>query len=153
MGVGLLDFFADYYLIIKSLHLISMVAWMAGLFYLPRLFVYHIDTQPLSQTSEVFKVMEMRLARIIMLPASILTLIFGLMLTFAPGVVGMSMGWFHAKITLVLLLFAYHGFLIRCMKSFSEDLRPYNRSFFVLINEVPTILLIGIVFMVVLKPF
>ncbi len=147
------DFLADYYLILKALHQISMVAWMAGLFYLPRLFVYHTRVAPLSEASQMLKTMEYRLARIIMLPASLLTLIFGLTLMAIPGVVSWSRGWFHGKLLCVLLLFAYHGYLICCMKAFSQEKRLHSKRFYILLNEVPTILLIIIIFLVVLKPF
>lgn len=147
------DFLTNHYLILKALHLICMVAWMAGLFYLPRLFVYHSTTVVGSETSEMLKVMEYRLARIIMLPASLLTLLFGGALMGVPGLLSPPCGWFHIKLFSVILLFAFHGFLINCMKAFKVDKRRYSKKFYIVLNEIPTILLITVVFMVVLKPF
>lgn len=137
------------YLVFKALHLISMVAWFAGLFYLPRLFVYHVEKP---EAAGVLTLMEHKLARFIMLPAAISTFIFGLaMVLMSPEI--MQMGWLHAKLGLVAFLVAYHISL----EVFRADLRlGRNRKsgkFFRLYNEVPTLLLIGIIFLAVLKPF
>lgn len=140
-----------FYLVLKALHIISVVAWMAGLLYLPRLFVYHSAVNVGSETSETFKLMERRLATAIMTPAMAATWIFGLWL----AVEGqwLKSPWFHAKFLLVLGLSAAHAYLLKSMRRFAADERPGNGRFWRLINEIPTLLMIGIVVLVVLKPF
>ncbi|HXN15673.1 MAG TPA: protoporphyrinogen oxidase HemJ [Usitatibacter sp.] len=134
---------------IKSLHIIFMVAWFAGLFYLPRLFVYHAEsTDPVSK--ERFKVMERKLYRGIMMPAMILTLASGLWLWLAYGFQG---GWLNAKLALVLALVAYHFWMRRLLADFARDQNRRSPLFYRWINELPTLLLIAIVLLVVLKPF
>jgi putative membrane protein len=141
------------YLILKALHIISMVAWMAGLFYLPRLFVYHVDAPRGSDKDKTFTVMEGKLLRIIMLPAKILTFVFGIgMIALNPDIMR-GAGWLHAKIMLVVLLAAYHGYLIGCYKKFARGENKKSGRFYRMLNEVPTILLICIVFLAVLRPF
>jgi putative membrane protein len=139
------------YEIIKSLHIISVVAWMAGMLYLPRLFVYHTQVQSGSEASELFKVMERRLLRFIINPAMILTWIFGIWL--AVELDAWTQGWLHTKLTLVLLLSAVHGMLAGHMKQFAADRNTKSKRYYKLLNEAPTVLLIVIVFLVVLKPF
>ncbi len=147
------DFLADYYLIIKSLHLISVISWMAGMLYLPRLFVYHCDAPVGSLQSETFKIMERRLLRGIINPAMVATFVFGLMLTVTPGIVVQPMGWFHAKILLLIFMTGAHGAMSRWRKDFEADRNQKSARFFRIANETPTVLMIIIVFLVVLKPF
>jgi len=142
---------ADNYLWLKAFHIISVIAWMAGMLYLPRLYVYHAGVEPKSAASETFKVMERRLARAIMLPAMIATLIFGLLLAAIPGVA--AGGWFHAKLLLVAGLLACHGFLARWRREFAEDRNSRSAGFYRMVNEIPTVLMILIVILVVVKPF
>jgi putative membrane protein len=134
---------------IKALHLIFVVSWFAGLFYLPRLFVYHaVATDGISV--ERFKVMERRLYRGIMVPAMVLTVGSGLWLWLGFGFSG---GWIHAKVFLVVLLVAYHFWLRKLLGDFARDANRHPERFYRLVNEVPTLLLIAIVILVVVKPF
>jgi protoporphyrinogen IX oxidase len=141
------------YLWIKSLHIISMVAWMAGLLYLPRLYVYHSMAPAGSSRSETFKVMERRLERGIMTPAMIATWGFGLVLAGTPGLVDWRMGWIWAKLALAVGLTAFHVTLTRWRAAFSVDRNRHSTRFFRAINELPTAALIAIVILVVVKPF
>ena len=141
----------DLYLWIKSLHVISIIAWMAGMLYLPRLFVYHVDAEPGSKQSETFKIMERRLMKAIINPSMIASWIFGLWLAYDAGF--FMDGWFHAKLTLVLLMSAVHGYLARCVKVFGRDENTRPAKFYRMLNEVPTVLMIGIVILVIVKPF
>jgi putative membrane protein len=134
---------------IKALHLIFVVSWFAGLFYLPRLFVYHAQAQD-APSIERFKVMERRLYRGIMTPAMVLTLASGLWLWLGFGFGG---GWLHAKVALVALLVAYHFWLRAFLVAFARDANSHGERFFRIVNEVPTLLLIAIVILVVVKPF
>lgn len=138
---------------IKSLHIVSMVAWMAGLLYLPRLYVYHSVVPPGSDRSETFKVMERRLLRGIMTPAMIATWLFGLVLAGTPGIVDWHRGWIWVKLTLVLALTLFHFLLSRWRQAFARDRNWHSTRFFRLINELPTVALIIIVVLVVVKPF
>ena len=140
------------YLLFKSLHLISVVSWMAGLLYLPRIFVYHVENKDSLETCEIFKVMERKLYNYIMMPAMILSWIFGLLLIGSIGFDQMANKWLQIKLFLVIVLTAYHFFLGACLKKFSLDLNTYSSRFYRIFNEVPTILLILIVFIVVFKP-
>jgi protoporphyrinogen IX oxidase len=142
---------ADFYPWIKSLHVIAVVAWMAGLFYLPRLFVYHRDAALQSETSELFKMMEGRLLRIIMRPAAVITLVTGTLLI-AVGNLPLET-WLEIKLAAVLAMSLFNGFLEKCAGLLRRDERPYSSKFFRGINEVPTILLAVIVIMVIVKPF
>jgi protoporphyrinogen IX oxidase len=144
------------YLWVKAFHIIAVISWMAGMLYLPRLFVYHCDAEKGSVQSETFKVMERRLLRAIITPAMIATWIFGLWLTWIGpdsryGWFGA--GWLHAKLLLVLALSAMHGIMARWVKDFAADNNQHSQRFYRIINEVPTILMILIVLLVVLKPF
>jgi putative membrane protein len=142
----------DWYLYIKALHIIAIIVWMAGLFYLPRLYVYHVDAAPGSEMSETFKVMEQRLLRIIMNPALIASWVLGLILMF--GYVDLATaGWLHAKLLLVVVMSGFHGFLAKCRKDFAADRNSHSARYYRLINEIPTLLLIFIVFLAVVKPF
>jgi putative membrane protein len=136
---------------IKALHLIAVIAWMAGLLYLPRLFVYHADSEPGSAQSETFKLMERRLLKAIMNPAMVVVWLTGPLLAY--GFQDMAAGWLHVKIVLVLGLSAFHGFLAKTVKTFAADANTRRARFYRFINEVPTLLMVGIVFLVVIRPF
>jgi len=139
------------YNLVKSAHIIAMVAWMAGMLYLPRLFVYHTQAEPGSSQSETFKLMERRLLRVIITPAMIATWLFGLMMAVAGGF--LTAPWLHVKLALVLVLSALHGLLSRCVKDFAADRNTRSARFYRVVNEIPTVLLVLIVLLVVLKPF
>ena len=139
------------YLWIKSLHVISIIAWMAGLLYLPRLFVYHCEAVAGSVQSETFKVMERRLLRAIMTPAMILAWITGLTLAAQAGF--FSSGWLHLKLSLVLILSGSHGYMSRCVRTFAADANQRSHKFYRVLNEVPTLLMLVIVVAVIVKPF
>ena len=138
---------------IKSLHIVSMVAWMAGLLYLPRLFVYHAMAPAGSDASKTFKIMERRLQRGIMTPAMIATWLFGLMLAGTPGLVNWRMGWIWTKLVLVVALSAFHMALARWRAAFNTNSSVHSARFFRIVNELPTLALIAIVLLVVVKPF
>jgi protoporphyrinogen IX oxidase len=148
-----IDFLARLYPWTKALHIMSLIAWMAGMFYLPRLYVYHCETRPGSEASERFKVMERRLFKQIINPAMIATFLFGIMLALTPGLVDWSAGWWHVKLTCVILLSAFHGFLSRWRRDFLEDRNTRPQRFYRIANEVPTLLMVVIVIMVVVRPF
>ena len=134
------------------MHIISFVAWMAGMFYLPRLYVYHCRAIQNGELDETLQIMERKLLRIIINPSMILTFIFGICLIYQIGLDSLT-GWFHAKITLVLILTIFHAMLSRYRKDFVNKRNAHSERFFRIINEVPTFLLIGIVFLAVFKPF
>jgi putative membrane protein len=136
---------------LKSLHVMAVIAWFAGLFYLPRLFVYHATAPVGSELSETFKVMERRLLRAIMLPASILVWITGPWLAWAEGVY--MDGWFIAKAVLVVGLTAFHHALARWRKDFARDQNQHPARFYRIANEVPTVFMVAIVILVIVKPF
>ena len=136
---------------IKAFHVIAVIAWMAGMLYLPRLFVYHCDALAGSQQSETFKVMERRLLRAIINPAMVVSWALGLWLAYAGG--WYQAEWLHAKVLLALILSGLHGFLVRCVKDFAADRNARSQKFYRILNEVPTLLMIGIVILVVVKPF
>jgi putative membrane protein len=139
------------YNIVKSLHIISIVAWMAGMLYLPRLFVYHVQASPNSEARATFAVMERRLLKVIMLPAMLASWGFGLWLAAISG--AWTQGWLHAKLALVLALSGLHGFLVREARGLSQGGEARSPRFYRIINEVPALILVLIVFLVVLKPF
>jgi putative membrane protein len=139
------------YLTLKAIHIIAVVSWMVGLLYLPRLFVYHVENSN-DQTSKVFKVMEKRLMKIIMNPAMIITWITGLSIWWILGLETIFSLWFSLKFILVLALSGYHGFLSKCLKDFELDQNIRTSKFFRFINEIPTIILIIVVFLVIFKP-
>ena len=141
----------NFYLFFKALHLIAVISWMAGLLYLPRIFVYHAETKN-DDVKNTFKIMERRLFVYIMNPAMILSWLFGLILIHSIGLRSLSEFWLIAKIVLVLLLTFYHFFLFNCLNKFSLDRNEHSSKFFRVINEVPTVLLIVIIFLVVFKP-
>ncbi|MDI2091202.1 protoporphyrinogen oxidase HemJ [Commensalibacter oyaizuii] len=142
-----------YALWLKAFHIIAVICWMAGQFYLPRLFVYHCQTQVGSQESERFKVMEQKLLRMIINPAMITTFIFGVLLTLTPGMVDFHSIWWAIKIISVLLLFAFHGACSRWRKQFLNDQNKHSEKFYRYVNEIPAVLMIIIVIMVVVQPF
>jgi putative membrane protein len=136
---------------IKALHVIAVISWMAGMLYLPRLFVYHCEAEVGSKQSETFKVMEWRLLKAIINPAMIITWLAGLYLAWSGH--WYTSGWFHAKLTLVLILSGVHGFFSRLVKDFAADQNTISQKFYRIINEVPTALMILIVILVIVKPF
>jgi len=138
---------------IKAFHVIAVIAWMAGLLYLPRLYVYHCETKPGSTESERFKVMEWRLLRQIILPAMIAVWCFGLLLAFTSGAIDWHAGWWQVKLAAVLLLSGFHGAVSRWRRDFLEDRNTRPQRFYRIANEVPTILMIVIVIMVIVRPF
>tara|TARA_B100002051_G_scaffold248059_1_gene257695 strand:+ start:22986 stop:23420 length:435 start_codon:yes stop_codon:yes gene_type:complete len=140
------------YLLFKSLHLIAVISWMAGLLYLPRIFVYHSDKSNNEDINNIFKTMERRLFLYIMNPSMILSWIFGLLLLHSIGLESLKEFWVVTKLILVISLTFYHFFLFSCLKKFSENNNEHSSKFFRFVNEVPTILLIGIVFIVIFKP-
>jgi putative membrane protein len=139
------------YLTLKAIHIIAVVSWMVGLLYLPRLFVYHVENKN-DQTSKVFKVMEKRLMKIIMNPAMIITWITGLSIWLILGLETIFSLWLSLKFVLVLALSGYHGFLSKCLRKFELDRNIRSSKFFRFINEIPTIILIIVVFLVIFKP-
>jgi protoporphyrinogen IX oxidase len=146
----------DVYLWLKAFHIIAVIAWMAGMLYLPRLFVYHCAAEKGSIQSETFKVMERRLLRAIINPAMIATFIFGIWLAWLVAdsrYAWLLPGWLWAKIVLVLLMTAVHGLFARWVKDFAADANRHSQKFYRIINEVPTAIMILIVILVVLKPF
>jgi len=137
---------------IKAFHIIAVISWMAGLLYLPRLFVYHAECAKGSPQSETFKIMERRLLKLITTPAMLVSWALGLYLAFS--VIDWSAdGWFHAKLALVLLLSAYHGALAKWTREFAEDRNTHSARFYRVANEIPTLLMIGIVILAVVRPF
>jgi putative membrane protein len=141
----------DLYHWILAFHIISMIAWMAGMLYLPRLFVYHCDAEVGSVQSETFKTMERRLLKGIVNPAMIATWVFGLTLVWLGD--WLKAPWLHLKLVLVIVMSGIHGMLARYVRDFAADRNRHPQRFYRIINEVPTLLLIGIVLLVVLKPF
>ena len=139
---------------VKALHVISLIAWMAGMFYLPRLFVYHTMLAPGSAESERFKVMERRLLKQIINPAMIATWIFGILLVLTPGIIDWAAdGWWHVKLAMVLLMSGFHGAMSKWRREFLEDRNRRSHKFYRIANEVPTVLMVVIVVMVIVKPF
>lgn len=146
------EFFTQNYEWLRALHIIAVIAWMAGMLYLPRLFVYHAESAAGSDKSETFKVMERRLLKFIINPAMIASLLFGaLMFVANPGL--FSEGWMHVKLLCVVLLFAAHGALAKHVRLFASDKNIKPAKYFRILNEVPTILMIVIVIMAVVQPF
>jgi putative membrane protein len=148
-----MNFLSAAYPWIKALHIISVIAWMAAMLYLPRLFVYHADAPTGSPASEMLKVMERKLARFIMLPAMVSTLLFGILLVGIPGIVDWKMSWIHGKLTLVLVLLGFQHFLSQWRRGFEQDRNQHPARFYRMMNEVPTLCMVLIVILVVVKPF
>jgi protoporphyrinogen IX oxidase len=137
----------------KALHVMALIAWMAGLFYLPRLYVYHCETAAGSGGSERFKVMERRLLKQITTPAMLATWCFGILLVLTPGIIDWSWGWWHVKLGAVLAMTGFHGAVSRWRRDFLEDRNRRPQRFYRIVNEVPTLLLAVIVVMVIVRPF
>ncbi|HEY1382724.1 MAG TPA: protoporphyrinogen oxidase HemJ [Dongiaceae bacterium] len=136
---------------LKALHIIAVIAWMAGMLYLPRLYVYHAGAKPGSEMSETFKVMERRLLRAIINPAMIAAWVFGLWLAWAGN--HWAEGWFHTKLALLILMQIVHACLSRWRRHFAADANRHSARFYRIVNEIPTVLLIGIVILAIVKPF
>lgn len=144
----------DEYHLFKSLHIIAVIAWMCGMLYLPRLFVYHSKVAAGSEASELFKVMERKLMRLIINPAMIVTWISGLWLAFTINAFDpVNGGWLHAKLGLVLLMQVAHALMSRYRKAFARDERPKSERYFRIFNEIPAVLMVIIVLLVVIRPF
>jgi putative membrane protein len=139
------------YLWIKAFHIIAVISWMAGMLYLPRLFVYHCEAEPGSKQSETFKTMEARLLNFIMTPAMAVTWILGIVMLIEGHWLGA--GWFHVKFALVIAMSAMHGLFSRYVADFARDRNRHTQKFFRIVNEIPTLLMIAIVILAVVKPF
>ena len=135
----------------KALHIISMVAWMAGMFYLPRLFVYHSERGGPDDVTETFKVMERRLLKGIINPSMIITWVLGLYLAWSAF--GFKGGWLHGKLLLVFILSGIHGVLVKHVRNFANDRNVKSPRYFRILNEIPAVLVVGIVILVIVKPF
>ena len=140
------------YLLFKSLHLIAVVSWMAGLLYLPRIFVYHVENKEKKEATDIFEVMERKLFFYIMRPAMIFTWAFGLVLIYLNGIEIFFQLWFQIKIVLIVLLSAYNDFLGKCFVSIKNSTNTRPAKFFRIINEIPTVILIIVVFLAIFKP-
>ena len=143
------------YLLFKSIHLIAVISWMAGLLYLPRIFVYHSEAVQKNRSEdlmETFKVMERRLLVYIMNPAMIVSWIFGVLLIHTIGLDNLGSVWIQLKLAFVIILTIYHFFLFQCLRKFAENNNTYSPKFYRIINEIPTVLLIFIVFIIIFKP-
>ena len=144
---------ADAYPWVLALHIVSVIAWMAGMLYLPRLYVYHCGREPDSEADEMLRTMERRLLRAIVNPAMFAVFVTGGLLLFTPGVVDWGSGWIYAKLILVLVLSAVHGAFAAWRRAFEEGRNRHSARFYRTVNEVPTVLMIAIVILVVVKPF
>lgn len=144
---------SEAYLWLKAFHIVAVIAWMAGMLYLPRLFAYHCRVEPGSAEAERFKLMERRLLRVIVNPAMVLTFGLGIALLFVPGLVDWSQGWIYAKLVLAAGMGAMHGLFARWRRDFARDTNRHSERFYRLVNEAPTLLMVGIVVLVVVKPF
>lgn len=149
---GMDDLLISAYPWMKSLHIISVIAWMAGMLYLPRLYVYHCDAAPGSDKSETFKIMERRLLRAIINPAMIASFVFGIALLLTPGIVDWAAWWVYAKLVLVLVMTAIHGLFSRWRRDFEADRNTRSAKIYRIANEAPTLLMVVIVILVVVKP-
>jgi len=148
-----MNWLVENYLWVKALHIISVIAWMAGLLYLPRLFVYHSAVEAGSSQAKTFKIMECRLLKYIMHPAMVSTLVFGFLLLITPGFVTWSEWWLHAKLFLVLGMLILHGLFVFWQRAFEDDRCATSEKVFRIVNELPALLMILIVLLVVVKPF
>ena len=140
------------YLIFKSLHLIAVISWMVGLLYLPRIFVYHVENKEKKEATDIFEVMEKRLYLYIMRPAMILTWLFGILLIYLNGTEIFLQLWMQIKLKIVILMSFYHEYLGKCLVALKNNTNTRSSKFFRIINEIPTIMLIFIIFLVVFKP-
>ena len=148
-----LDLLAPAYPWLKALHLIAVIAWMAGMLYLPRLFVYHSEIPRGGPEHARFVIMERRLLKAIINPAMIATWLLGITLVLTPGVIDWTAGWWHTKLLCVILMSGFHGYLSANHRRFAADERPKSQRYWRIANEVPTVLMIIIVIMVIVKPF
>lgn len=146
------EWLMQHYLMIKGLHIISVISWMAGMLYLPRLYVYHAQLEKDSPTHALFKVMERRLLRYIINPAMIASLLFGVLMFTANSSL-LHDGWMHGKMTALVGMFGVHGMLSRYRRDFENDENKHDHKFYRILNEVPTVLMIIIVMLAVMKPF
>ena len=146
-------FFATLYPWTKALHIIAVIAWMAGMLYLPRLFVYHCEAPVGSEGSERFKIMERKLYKQIMTPALLTTFVLGIVLAMTPGLVNWHQGWFYVKLVSVVLMAGFHGAMGKWRRQFLNDQRVRSQRFYRIANEVPTVLMVVAVVMVVVQPF
>jgi len=142
----------NFYFLFKSLHLIAVISWMVGLLYLPRIFVYHVENIEKKETTNIFEIMEKRLYFYIMRPAMILTWLFGIILIYNIGFEAFSYLWLQIKLILVIFMSIYHEYLGKCLKSLKSGTNTKSSKFFRIINEIPTVFLILIVFIVIFKP-
>tara|TARA_Y100000741_G_scaffold334766_1_gene292199 strand:+ start:149 stop:583 length:435 start_codon:yes stop_codon:yes gene_type:complete len=142
----------NFYLTLKALHLIAVISWMAGLLYLPRIYVYHVENSQNKDVINIFQVMEKRLYFYIMRPAMILTWIFGIILIYLSGIEIFSQLWLQSKLVLVILLSIYHEYLGKCLYSLKNGTNTRSAKYFRVINEIPTIILILVIFIVIFKP-
>lgn len=145
------DFIVDSYLWVKALHILAVIAWMAGLLYLPRLLVYHYSHSDGTETSNTFCTMERKLLKIIMTPSMVASFVFGIVLIFLTD--PWPFGWFHTKLLALVLLAGYHGLLAKYVRQFAQGERPHSERYYRIINEIPFVLAIVIVIMAVVKPF
>ena len=148
-----MEWLTDLYPWTRALHIIAVIAWMAGMLYLPRLFVYHSGAAPGSENSEMLKIMERRLLRAIINPAMMAVFLLGGALLLTPGVADWSMGWPHLKLLLVLVMAGLHGTMSKWRKEFEADRNQHSAKFYRIANEVPAVLVIAIVVLAVVKPF
>ena len=148
-----MEWLTDLYPWTRALHIIAVIAWMAGMLYLPRLFVYHSGAAPGSENSEMLKIMERRLLRAIINPAMMAVFLLGGALLLTPGVADWSMGWLHLKLLLVLVMVGLHGMMSKWRKEFEADRNQHSAKFYRIANEVPAVLVIAIVVLAVVKPF
>ena len=148
-----MTFLSDFYEWMLALHIISVIAWMAGMLYLPRLYAYHAAAEPGSDQSETFKVMERRLLRGIINPAMISGVIFGVLLALTPGIADFGAGWVWVKVAALTIMFSIHGYLSRCRRDFENDANRHSVRFYKVVNEAPAVLMVVIVIMAVVKPF
>lgn len=146
------EFIFEHYNMFKAFHLIAVISWMAGLLYLPRLFVYHADADKGSELSETFKIMERKLLRFIMNPAMVVTYLLGALMLWANSDM-LHQHWMHAKLTLVVVMTGFHHALSAWRKKFVKDQNTKSAKFYRRVNEIPTVLMIGIVILVILRPF
>ena len=142
----------NYYLLFKSLHLITVISWMAGLLYLPRIFVYHVENYHKKEAADIFKTMEKKLYFYIMIPAMALSWFLGLLLFLIIGFSSLSLFWVKLKLIFIVLLTIYHFYLGNCLEKLKNDQNSKSSNFFRIINEIPTILLIIVIFVVIFKP-
>ena len=148
-----MSWFSEHYDLLRGLHIIAVIAWMAGMLYLPRLYVYHTGAIPGGELDSALQVMEVKLLRIIINPAMIASFVFGILLALTPGLVDWSEGWIWVKLAAVLGMSAAHGYFSRWRREFAEDRNRRPAGFYRKVNEIPTVLLIVIVVMVAVKPF